>query len=426
MSDADARLERLLGGPALAALRQRLRRHFERQGEPGTGRMLHLGQLEPAEREALALLTGRPASTARSARIDIDCIGTTLRNAGLCDSLRDALERLDGPIVNRVALRTATELAWSAVIQRQDGDSRLQDWLQTPAAGALLKRLARQDPGVAGTLLAQADDVLRRLPAAGLTRAQLAAQVLGNAHALDAGQPVASLVLAAWRHGELTAALSHCNMALEAEFHAPADGEVRTADERVRDVWARAGVLVNELARPVLVLNLPPLSALPSVPGEPAYLSLRRLLRDPPAWAVEGQTIYVCENPNLVAIAADCLGARCAPLVCTDGMPAAAQRTLLDQLASAGAHLHYHGDFDWPGLRIANHVLRSWQAQPWQMHARDYEAAVQTAPIRPRDLSASDLTASWDQELVPAMCRHGLTIAEEAVADRLIEDLQRT
>jgi uncharacterized protein (TIGR02679 family) len=426
MNSPDERLERLLGGPALSALRQRLRRHFERQKEPGTDRILHLGQLEPAEREALALLTGRPASTARSARIDIDRIDATLRSAGLCDSLRDALERLDGPITNRIARRIAAELAWSGVIQRQDCDSRLQDWLQTSAANTLLKRLARQDPNVAGSLLMQADDVLRHLPAQGLPRAQLAAQVLGNAHALDAGRPVATLVLAAWRHSETMTARCRHDVAMEAEPDAPPEDEVRTADERARDVWARAGVLVNELARPALVLNLPPLALLPFAQGEPAYLSLRRLLRDPPAWNVQERDIYVCENPNLVAIAADCLGARCAPLVCTDGMPAAAQRTLLDQLAGVGARLHYHGDFDWPGLRIAGHVLGTWQAQPWRMSSRDYETAVQTAPSRPRDLSETNVTAIWDQELVPAMCRHGLSIAEEAVADRLLEDLRLT
>lgn len=100
--------------------------------------------------------------------------------------------------------------------------------------------------------------------------------------------------------------------------------------------------------------------------GEPGYLSLRRLLRSPPAWAVADVTVYVCENPNLMAIAADRVGARCAPLVCTDGMPAAAQRTLLAQLAQAGARLRYHGDFDWAGLRIANHVMRTWEARPWR------------------------------------------------------------
>lgn len=426
MNEPDERLERLLGGPALAALRQRLRRHFERQGEQDGGRILHLGQLRPAEHEALALLTGRPSRTARSARIDVASIDVALRAAGLCDSLRDALERLDGPIANRIALRAAAERAWSAVTRRSGRDPRLQDWLQTPAAGALIKRLARRDATIAETLLAQADAVLRHLPALGLPRAQLAAQVLGNAHALDAGQPVASLVLAAWRHGEIKAAHSSRDVGLESDLHVSADGKARTSDERARDIWARAGVLVNELARPALVLNLPVLAAASSAPGEPTYLSLRRLLREPRAWAVQGRPVYVCENPNLLAIAADRLGTGCAPLVCTDGMPAAAQRTLLDQLAKAGARLYYHGDFDWPGLQIANHVLRRWQAQPWRMSTQDYETAVQTAPHTQRDLLASDLTAIWDPLLAASMRRHGLAIAEEAVADRLIEDLRLT
>ena len=153
MNHPDARLERLLGGPDLAALRKRLRRHFERQNEPDADRVLHLGGLEPVEREALALLTGRPVSTARSARIDVASIDTALQAAELCNSLRDALEQLDGPIENRTALRTAAEQAWATVVQRTGRDARLQAWLQTPAAGTLLKRLARRDAALAETLL---------------------------------------------------------------------------------------------------------------------------------------------------------------------------------------------------------------------------------------------------------------------------------
>lgn len=421
MTAPDARLERLLGGPVLAALRQRLRRHFERQSEPGMDQVLHLGRLEPVEREALALLSGRPVSTARSARIDRAHIDAALQAAGLCSSLRDALEQLDGPIESRTALRAAAEQAWATTVQRTGRDARLQAWLQTPAAGTLLKRLARRDATLADTLLAQADAVMRRLPAPGLPRAQLAAQVLGNAHALDAGQPVASVVLAAWRHGNTSRSGSPGMVSC-----ASSDSGTQAVEERARDVWARAGVLVNELARPALALNLPARGTALFTPGEPAYLSLRRLLREPPAWAVQGQDVYVCENPNLLAIAADRLGASCAALVCTDGMPAAAQRTLLDQLCAAGARLHYHGDFDWPGLQIANHVVRRWHAQPWQMRTRDYEAAAQIAAHRQRDLAASGIAAIWDTQLAPAMCRHGLAIAEEAVADFLLEDLRPT
>lgn len=84
-------------------------------------------------------------------------------------------------------------------------------------------------------LVEQTQVVLARLPAAALTRSQLAAQLLGDAHGLDPGNPVATLVLAVLRHARAR----------------EDDGE---AEETVRELWAAAGVLVNELARPVLFL----------------------------------------------------------------------------------------------------------------------------------------------------------------------------
>ncbi|OWK21018.1 hypothetical protein AJ88_22135 [Mesorhizobium amorphae CCBAU 01583] len=105
----------------------------------------------------------------------------------------------------------------------------------------------------------------------------------------------------------------------------------------------------------------------------------------------------MCENPNLLAIAADRWGAGCAPLVCTDGMPAAAQRCLLAQLAQAGARLYYHGDFDWPGLHIGNHLMREHGAEPWRFGAGDYIAAVRTAPSVAHPLGGKAVEASWAQ-----------------------------
>jgi uncharacterized protein (TIGR02679 family) len=136
---------------------------------------------------------------------------------------------------------------------------------------------------------------------------------------------------------------------------------------------------------------------------------------------VAGRTVYVCENPNLLAIAADRLGPRCAPLVCTDGMPAAAQRTLLTQLARAGAHLLYHGDFDWPGIRIGNVVMRSCGAAPWCFGAADYTAAAGMASGGV--LTGVPLAATWDAALLPAMAQRGLAIPEEGLAAALLLDL---
>lgn len=124
-----------------------------------------------------------------------------------------------------------------------------------------------------------------------------------------------------------------------------------------------------------------------------------------------------------MAIAADRLGADCAPMVCTDGMSAAAQRCLLSQLAKAAASLCYHGDFDWPGLSIANLVIREQRARPWRFGANDYIAAVRTATGRSHPLEGTAVEASWDEALTKAMQHHRISIPEEALAASLLRDL---
>ncbi|MDR0209871.1 MAG: TIGR02679 family protein [Pseudomonas putida] len=414
----DERLQRLLGEPTLAALRQRLRRRFELSDEEETLPSIQLNNLNPVEYSALCQLTGRPSRIARSITLDITDLDARLRAAGLANSLQDALEQLDGPIVAKTRLRKTLSEQWSTLTTSASAESSpiLRAWLQNRATSMpLLKRLGR-DPARAQQLLVETDIVLRRLPVEGLPRSQLAAETLGDAHALDTGRPVATLVLSAWRLHERTGDSQEDETAAEI-----GDG----TEERVREVWSRAGVLVNELARPALFLNLQVVPDTPRtwLPGEPAYLSLRQLVRKPYSWQVEGRNVYVCENPNIVAIVADRLGAHSAPLVCTDGMPAAAQRILLDQLAAAGAHLHYHGDYDWPGIAIGNYVMRTWQAVPWRFGCRDYLEAVMVAPTRPRDLALNRVEALWDNALHIAMDTQGLAIPEEAVASNLLDDL---
>jgi uncharacterized protein (TIGR02679 family) len=404
-------LQRLLGGEDLAGLRRRLRRHFEWADPAAPSGTLRLSGVSAREYEALAGLVGRRLRPASSIQVDIGVIDQVLSRAGIAPSLRAALELLDGPIVHRPTVRAEAAARWAAVT----GGARHPDLarlLETPAGRGLLKRLARQDPGVAERLCERADLVLQRLPAPGQARAQLAAEALGDAHALDNGRSAATLILAVLRRV------------------APPFEEVPPdlADEDNRTLWARAGVLVNELARPALILNVPVEDGgcLAGKAGEPAYASLRRLLRSPPRLAVARRTVYVCENPNVVAIAADRLGGRCAPLVCTDGMPAAAQRTLLGHLASAGTRLLYHGDFDWPGLRIANHVMRTFGAQPWRLGVEDYRTALRGSQSvgSGQDLDGSPAVALWDAALAPAMQERRLAVPEEAVAALLLQDLE--
>ncbi|MBA2239583.1 MAG: TIGR02679 family protein [Lysobacter sp.] len=407
---ADDRLQRLLGGETLAPLRLRLRRRFERAAAAAGQQAFRIGRLTPAEHAALARLQGRPARFSASMQVDVAVIDAALRDAGVADSLRAALERIDGRMVDRAAERAATGTRWRMMIAGCE-QPVLASLLQESAGIGLLKRLSGQDSSLAARTLADAAAVLEQLPAHGMSRARLAADVLGDAHALDKGRAVATLVLAVLR--SILSGAATMGPRVDPD-------SARLQNPSSRALWASAGVLVNELARPALVLNVP---GTITTPGEPTYLSLRRLLRSPPEWVVQGRTVFVCENPNLLAIAADHLGAGCAPLVCTDGMPAAAQRTVLAQLARAGATLRYHGDFDWAGMRIGNHVMREHGAGPWRFDASDYRNALRVAPSPGRQLQGAAVEASWDEALTATMRAAKLAIDEEMVAGCLLEDL---
>ena len=77
------------------------------------------------------------------------------------------------------------------------------------------------------------------------------------------------------------------------------------------------------------------------------------------------EEVFVCENPGVVAAAADALGQRCAPLVCTEGLPSTAAVALLRQLCDGGARVRFHADFDGAGIRIGNLLVEWFHAAPW-------------------------------------------------------------
>jgi len=431
------RLQKLLGGAGLAQLRRRLRARYERGMSRDEFILTNLGV---QERRALAGLLGRRTLAADSMRLRRSEIDAALQHAGIASTLRDALEFLDGPVSDRRAEQAARRQSWDAAFASTQ-EPRLVALVTDVAGAALVKRLSGSDAQRAQVLLAQAARVLARLPGRGVSRAQLAADVLGDSHGLDEGRAVATLVLRACAAGTFIGTQGTKNSIDTADIE-DAEDTVEIAetagfqdaagfqnapgrenvDESARERWARLGVTVNELALPALCLNLQGLSSdLAHSPGEPMHLSLRRLLRRPPAWAAAGRDVFVCENPNVVAIAADRLGPACAPLVCTDGMPSAAQQTLLTQLATAGARLRYHGDFDWAGLVIGNFLVREFGAEPWRFAAADYLAAAAEHGIALR--AGKPVIAQWDPELSAAMAARGVVVHEEAVADVLMMDL---
>jgi uncharacterized protein (TIGR02679 family) len=394
-SKIDERLVRLLGGAELSDLRARLRRRYELGPSDGKLTSIQIAKLNQTEHIALASLVGRKGGVAASITIDVADVDRVLSDAGIAPSLRTALELLDGPIIHRETELSKIRNSWASVLTGCT-HTDLIFYLSSPLNFGVLKRLSGNHPDSASVICRQTEAILRRLPAPGVPRAQIAAELLGDAHGLDSAYPVATLTLAVLRTRSSN----------------------DTGDDR--DTWAAVGILVNELARPVLFMNVP-CSGLAVSLGEPQYASLRLLARRSPDWAVAGRSILVCENPNLVAILADRLGIACPPIVCVDGHLGAAQRTILKQLKASGADLRYHGDYDWPGITIANNVIAKYGAMPWHFSAADYAAAIESAPELAAALSGRPVIASWDADLTTAMTEAGIKIEEEAIAERIIE-----
>jgi uncharacterized protein (TIGR02679 family) len=248
-----------------------------------------------------------------------------------------------------------------------------------------------------------------------------AARAAGGAHALDEGEPLGTLALGAAR----------AMAALE-----PPEPDESPAESR-REAWAAVGLLCDELSNLVLAFGLPgddetgtgQILQVAQSTGQPVWLTLRQLVRDPPRWGhgssrdLAGLPVHACENPAIVALAADRLGCRCPPLVCINGQPRAATIVLLRSLVAAGAHLLHHGDFDWGGVRIGNVLQARLRVVPWQFDRDAYVRAIETHSSS-SSLAGEPVDASWDPTLNGEMRRAGRRIEEELVADELLAALE--
>lgn len=271
-------------------------------------------------------------------------------------------------------------------------------------------------PEAAVWTLQQAVQVLAALlgPERGgaLGRGELAAMATGSAHGLDDGTWLARLV----QHG---VALAHGT-------------ELPDAAGR-HALWRLVSVTPGEVSSTVLTYGLCPqgegwreraLRERAEHHAE-AHLTPRDLhtlrLRLP-----VGTLIRICENPRVVEAAAD---ATCVqPLVCTSGSAATVVFTLLDALAARGCRFTHHGDFDWPGIALANRIIRRYEASPWRMGTTDYEhlaARTQAEGIPQLALDDRPVSADWDPDLAPAMTALGIALHEEATLDPLVADLSR-
>jgi uncharacterized protein (TIGR02679 family) len=395
------RLKATLGKPDLQWLVDRMRRKLER-GEPLEGRIT-LTNPAPAQRDALSRLFGRHTSTAGSIALKLSELERLLSDGEICTSLREAIEGLTGPVRNLREEQRLLDEHWRLIYgearYRVRHDARLMAWIEDLERTGSLRRLSG-NPATAKKVLESAIEIALRLPARGIPLPELAAVSTGDSHALDAGRPLPALLM-----------------------QLAADNEI----EDRRDIWASFGVLCDELSAPVLTLNLVSNSdsitaralRLHAEAGEPYRLSTRQLLREAPAFdAVGYAAVHVCENPTVVAAAASQLGAKSAPIVCTEGQPRTACRLILKRLTEYGITLAYHGDFDWPGIQIANVIYRRHGFTPWRFSALDYCRASGSLL-----LTGAPIEASWDPDLKRAMVESGHAIHEEQLLESLLLDL---
>jgi uncharacterized protein (TIGR02679 family) len=422
-AEGDTRLHRLVGGEAAAWLVRRARDRLE-AGRPLTGAVTLTGATAE-QRRAVERLTGRPPRSGTSLSVSLPEVDRVLRESGAAPGgLAEAVVRLTGPLRDRDRDRMDTAAAWAAAFAPLDdavaGRAELAAWRAWLDATGVVRRLA-PSPQVALPLLDQVAAVLRRLPSRAVPIGRLAAECCGDAHALDDGRPAGTLALSAVR------ALAGLPFAAEV-----------SADSR-RTAWACVGVHLDDLSSLVLCLGLPgdartalgKVLALHRETGQPTALTLRQLRSHDEA--LSAGLVRICENPVVIAAAADELGSQCPPLVCVGGQPSAAAWRLLDLLAAAGAEFRYHGDFDWGGIRIASATRQRvgqgkshWQ--PWRYDRDAYEAAV-TAVLgvhtaaRLSRLAGEPVATPWDPGLAAAMTRHDVRIEEELFLDTLLADL---
>lgn len=391
-----------LASPDLVPVFQAIRSRLERAGEDRRGRMR---LPEGVSARAVHLLGDLVDSQVRRT-VDLEALERKLVDLGVGRDLPSALAMLGHPVSGEPARRRAARrraidarTAARAEVERWELDWG-QEWIDSIVARGVLSGL---DSGEAVGLVRATRGILARIDASDgpdrPSRVDLAAELLGDSHALDWGT----------RHSQaVTRALS-----------------IRFGGEG-RDAWERAGVNLDQVSAPALTWGLT--SAAPGGLGHlleeandlgiPLHLSMLALRRHPIV-VESGCDVLVTENPRMVEAA--CHRRTSYPVIALNGNPSSAALLLVDQLLRSGARPRYHGDFDAPGLQICARMYRLG-LEPWRMDCTAYlealaEAELQDAAL-PTDGHRSPPTP-WDRELQEAFDSHRLVVHEE----RLIQSL---
>jgi uncharacterized protein (TIGR02679 family) len=384
--------------PGLTPLWGAARRQLDRNGGAHRGTVA-TPDVTASASLALQSLLGRPLRR----RVALADLEEALVARAVGHDLDDALTNLGHPPSPAAAARHETRERKAAARRSLDAvvEGWAEPWARGWAEGVRRAGLIADLPAAEVTRLAT--DVRRLLdrPTGSTSRTEVAAQLFGSAHALDPGTRRAALV---------THALRHLVGSLEG-----------------RELWEAAGILPDQVSAPALTWRLPARGEDPvaqqiraandgQVPLHLSLYAIRRFIVTVP----EGTPVFVVENPRIVEAAAEQLVPAC--LIAANGNPSTAVTTLLGQLGAAGARLHYHGDFDTPGIAICNRMHLAG-LEPWRMGGADYRSALrradETSTALARD-AAECIDTPWDASLADAFRSDRRIVHEELIVDDLL------
>lgn len=421
-------------GPLLSRLRKKVQR-----GEALTGRC-RLSKLTREQATHISELTGANCRGA-GVTVNLDVFAQIVVNTGRFDSLESLVQLACGePLPNLRAARDEQSAQWQQVWEHAEQlmdelRSLLTQCVDTEAdrtetqtesftidslnhvivsmrKSGWLRRLTSRDPITATSLLDQAFALLKRLPVRPVPLSVFAAIHCGSAHALDDNTSLGRIMLKL--------------LVKQSISDTPQKKAVRR-----RRTWESVGIVTDELSSTVLTLNLPATGHTLTDRmlqdhqrcGMPVRLTFRHLRLHRPSFTSPPKTrdshVYVCENPSILAEAANRIGANCPPMVCVEGHPSIACWMLLEQLCSREFQLAYHGDFDWGGVRIANKLYAAFGFEPWRFTSASHSIRSR----HHRKLRPPETEALWDQRLSETIRRAGVSVEEESAIEELLADL---
>ncbi|MFC8965481.1 TIGR02679 family protein [Streptomyces sp. NPDC057094] len=419
-----------LGDPSLAVLWTAARRRLERTRLSPTGTVQ--AQLDAEGAKRLGGLLGTRLEPGLR-QIQLDSLDAALRaSAAQCGLVSVVAELTGRPLQDRASAKETQQAAWTALWQQLDGDLTraglahadwVLGWLGDVRNTGVLTRAGIEAAATAlgsavHTIAALTDTPLHAPVRTGAEAvrqwelSELAAHTTGDAHGLDEGRLASLLVLKA--------------IAAACALPSPVSAASR------RMLWEQVGVSTDSLSGTVMVWRLAPPGPHPWAEmmrvrcglSLVTHLTLQELHTVPTvALTAPGTTVHFCENPQVLqaAVRHDLPGI----LVCGSGNPSAAGWELLQRLTAGGADVAYHGDFDWPGIAIAERVMRTG-ARPWRMHAADYLNALnELSAERLIPLVGPAVPTPWDPGLSAVMSQRGVAVHEEAQLHCLLPDLHQ-